>query len=101
MVLQMKIKRVGIDFDGTVANFMKGAIPLFAEHYGLVPDLTKSSYSIEEVFGLPEGGAPPDMRDVLYDQLHMFADLPLLEEDGHMLPRRIYLQMAINHEINT
>ena len=97
----MKIKRVGIDFDGTVANFMAGAAPLFAEHYGLTPDLTKGAYSIEEVFGLPKGGAPPDMRDVLYDQLHLFANLPLLEEDIHLLPRRIYLQMAIQHKINT
>lgn len=97
----MKIKRIGIDLDNTVADFMSGAAPLIEEHYGLKPDLTKEAYSIVEVFGITKGELPPGMKDKLYEGLHLFNNLPLLEKDINLLPRRIYLQMAIPHQIDT
>lgn len=81
----MTMKRVGIDLDSTVADYLHGAIPLLKEHYGLMPDLTKPSYTIEEVFGLTKENRPPGMRQFLYEDLHLFRTLPKLEDDIEML----------------
>lgn len=81
----MTPKRVGIDLDGTVANYLHGAVPLLKEHYGLVPNLAKPSYTIEEVFGLTKETRPPGMRQLLYEELHLFRTLPKLEDDIEML----------------
>ncbi len=76
-----KIQRVGIDLDGTVADYLQGAIPLLKKHYGLEPNFTKPVYTIEEVFGLTDQTRPPNMRELLYEELHLFRYLPMLEED--------------------
>lgn len=80
-----QITRVGIDLDGTVADYLKGAIPLLKQHYGLEPDLTAPAYTIEGVFGLTPETRPEGMRDFLYKELHLFRKLPKLEEDNEML----------------
>ena len=79
------MKRVGIDLDSTVADYLHGAIPLLKEHYGLEPDYSKPSYTIEEVFGLTEQTRPPNMREHLYEDLHLFRHLPMLERDTYQL----------------
>ncbi len=79
------MKRVGIDLDGTVAHYLHGAIPLLKEHYGLEPDYDKVAYSIDEVFGLTDETRPPNLRKHLYEDLHLFRHLPMLERDTHQL----------------
>ena len=81
--------RVGIDLDGTVADYMAGAIPLLKEYYGREPDLTKSVYSLEEVFGYTKETRPEGMRELLYEELHLFRHLPKLEDDVEMLTVRL------------
>lgn len=83
------MKRVGIDLDGTVADYLHGAVPLLKKHYGLEPDFTKPSYTIEEVFGLTEETIPPNMREHLYEDLHLFRHLPTLECDTNQLSWKI------------
>jgi len=78
-------KRIGIDLDGTVADYMAGAIPLLKEHYGLEPDWDKEAYRIEEVFGLTKETRPPNMREHLYEKLHLFRNLPKKEPDIELL----------------
>jgi len=80
-----QIKRVGIDLDGTVADYLKGAIPLLKQHYGLEPDMNIAAYTIEEVFGLTPETRPDGMREFLYEELHLFRKLPKLEADSEML----------------
>ena len=82
-------KRVGIDLDGTVADYMAGAIPLLQLHYGLVPDFTKPAYTVEEVFGLTNETRPKGMRELLYEELHLFRQLPKLDEDTEQLTVRL------------
>ena len=74
-------KRIGIDLDGTVADYITGVAPLLKEHYGLVPDWNVEAYRIEEVFGLTPETRPPKMREHLYEDLHLFRDLPKREPD--------------------
>ena len=85
----MPTKRVGIDLDSTVADYMAGAIPLLKEHYGLIPNYDKPSYTIEEVFGLTKETRPPGMREKLYEDLHLFRNIPVLEENIHLLTHGI------------
>jgi len=80
---------VGIDLDGTVADYMAGAIPLLQLHYGLVPDFTKPAYTVEEVFGLTNETRPKGMRELLYEELHLFRQLPKLDEDTEQLTVRL------------
>jgi len=80
---------VGIDLDSTVADYLHGAIPLLKEHYGLVPDLSKPAYTIEEVFGLTTETRPEGMRKLLYEELHLFRHLPKLEDDIEQLTVRL------------
>ena len=74
-------KRIGIDLDGTVADYMTVAVPLLQEHYGLEPDWSKVSNRIEEVFGLTKETRPPGMKELLYEGLHLFRNLPKTEPD--------------------
>jgi len=74
-------KRIGIDLDGTVADYMAGAIPLLQEHYGLTPDWSRKAYHIEEVFGITRETRPEGMREFLYEELHLFRNLPKKEPD--------------------
>jgi len=87
-------KRIGIDLDGTVADYMAGAIPLLKEHYGLEPNWDINAYRIEEVFGLTKETRPAGMRENLYERLHLFRDLPKKEPDielsTHLLKERGY-----------
>jgi len=87
-------KRIGIDLDGTVADYMAGAIPLLKEHYGLEPDWSTNAYRIEEVFGLTKETRPVGMRENLYEKLHLFRNLPKKEPDiemhTHLLKERGY-----------
>jgi len=81
----MKIQRVGIDIDGTVADYLKGVAPLLKKTYGLEPNLNVPAYRIEEVFGLTPETRPPDMRKRLYEDAHLFKHLPMLEPDTNLL----------------
>lgn len=80
-----QIKRIGIDLDNTVADYMKGAIPLLKEYYNLEPDYSVEAYSIEEVFGLTKETRPPNLRQHLYEDLHLFKLLPKTERDTEEL----------------
>ena len=83
-------KRIGIDLDGTVADYMAGAIPVLKEHYGLEPDWNIKAYRIEEVFGLTPETRPVNMREHLYEELHLFRDLPKKEPDIELLTQLLY-----------
>ncbi len=83
------ISRVGIDLDGTVADYMSGVVPLLKEYYGLAPNFSGSPRTIEEVFGLTRENRPRGMRKKLYEELHLFRDLPKLEEDVEDLTHRL------------
>lgn len=73
------MQRVGLDIDGTLADYMGAAIPLLKEMYGLEPDYNVQAYRIEEVFGLTQETRPPDMRKRLYEDQHLFLKLLPLE----------------------
>ncbi len=79
------MKRVGIDIDGTVANYLQGAAPLLKEHYGLEPDFSQPAYTIDELFGLTEETRPRGLQKHLYENLHLFRHLPTRERDSHQL----------------
>lgn len=79
------MRRIGIDLDGTVADYMAGAIPALKHHYGLEPDFNVQAYTIEEVFGLTKETRPPNMRQTLYVEGNLFARLPQLEVDNNLL----------------
>ncbi len=91
MTSKISISRVGIDLDGTVADFIKGVTPLMKEHYGLEPDFSVDAYHIEEVFGLNPLTRPKDLQKTLYEDLNLFRDLPKLEEDGDMITTMLKL----------
>lgn len=79
------MRKIGIDLDGTVADYMAGAIPALKEHYGLEPNFDVPAYTIEEVFGLNRETRPVNMRQTLYLEGHLFAKLPPLEADNNLL----------------
>jgi len=78
-------KRIGIDLDGTVADYMAGAIPLLKKHYGIEPCWDIKAYRIEDVFGWPPETRPANMRKCLYEDLHLFRHLPKKEPDIEQL----------------
>ena len=82
-------KRVGIDLDNTVADYMSGAIPLLKEYYNLEPDYSIQATTIEEVFGLTKATRPPNMRQHLYEDLHLFKQLPKIEPDVEQLTHEL------------
>lgn len=75
------MKRIGIDCDGVVADYMAGAVPALKKHYGLEPNFNTEAYTIEEVFGLTVDTRPKNMRQTLYLENNLFAKLPPLEQD--------------------
>lgn len=83
------MKKIGIDLDNTVADFIAGVTPLMKEHYGLEPVLDRPAYSIEEVFGITPETRPANMRQLLYVERNLFAKLPKLEEDNHRLTTQL------------
>lgn len=84
-----RIRRVGIDLDNTIADFMSVAVPLMKEHYDLDPDFTKPVCSIEEIFGINPKSRPAGLREFLYEELHLFRDLPKLDEDTEQLTHQL------------
>jgi len=83
------LKRIGIDCDGCVADYMAGAIPALKEHYGLEPNYEVKAYTIEEVFGLTRDNRPPNMRQTLYIEDNLFAKLPPLEAGNKELTSQL------------
>ena len=79
------MKKIGIDLDNTVADYLKGATPLMKELYGLTPDTSRQANRLEEVFGINSDTRPPDMKDRLYLEKRLFRNLPQLEEENHLL----------------
>ena len=77
--------KIGIDLDGTVADYLKNAIPFVKEAYGVDPDFSKPAYSIEEVFGFTPETRPKDIRTRLYVEKRLFRHLQKLEEDNNQL----------------
>ena len=88
------MKRIGIDCDGCVADYMAGAIPVLKEHYGLEPDYNVEAYTIEEVFGLTRENRPPNMRQTLYIEGNLFAKLPPLEEGNKELTSQLMSELG-------
>lgn len=84
------IKRIGIDLDNTVADYMSGAVPLLKEHYNLEPDYSIQATTIEEIFGLNKETRPSNMRQHLYEDLHLFRQLPKIEPDVEHLTHELY-----------
>lgn len=99
------IKRVAIDLDNTVADFMAGAIPLMEEKFGLKVQQTTKINRIEEAFGLkPKHGSKWDkfgidaqdyerlleIRRTLYIDGHLFKHLPMLEPDSWRLSKHLW-----------
>lgn len=82
-------KRIGIDLDNTVADFIKGAAPLIQEMFGLVPNMERPAYSIEEVFGVNKETRPERFRERLYFERRLFRHLPKMEENNHQLPTEL------------
>ena len=68
---------------------MAAAIPLLKEHYNLDPDFSKSVYRIEEVFGINPKARPEGLRELLYEGLNLFRNLPKLEEDIEQLTHKL------------
>ena len=99
------IKRIAIDLDNTVADFMAGAIPKMEEVFGLKVQDTSKINRIEEAFGLkPKIGSKWDklgvdkddyekvlkIRQTLYVQGRLFRDLPLIENDSWLLTKHLF-----------
>jgi uncharacterized HAD superfamily protein len=78
------MKKIGIDLDNTVSDFLNGAVPHFKELYGLEPDFSRKAFRLEEVFGITDENRPLDMRKRLYIERRLFRDLPTLEQDSHL-----------------
>lgn len=91
------MRRIGIDLDGTVVDYMAGAIPALKAHYGLEPNFNVQAYTIEEVFGLTKETRPPNMRQTLYVEDHLFAKLPQLEVDNNLLT--LFLKKALGPDL--
>lgn len=83
------MKRIGIDLDGTVADYLTTVIPHVAELYGLVPNFDVPAYTIEEVFGITKEDRPPDMRQRLHVDRRIFLNLPRLEHDNNQLTSQL------------
>lgn len=83
------MKKIGIDLDNTVADYIKGMAPELKNLYGLEPDFSKNAYSIEEVFGIDSTTRPPGMRQKLYIERRAFRKLPKLENDNHLLTQQL------------
>jgi len=94
--LSRKIQRIGIDIDNTIADFMAVATPLLKEHFNLEPDFSKPVYRIEEVFGIDPKARPPGLKEMLYEGLNLFRNLPKLEEDIEQLTHKL-----ISRDIDT
>lgn len=85
-----KICRVGIDLDGTVANYMLGVIPLIKKHYGLDPVYNPKAYHMDEIFELTAEMNPKSMRKRLYEEFHLFQHLPKSEKDIELLTNNLH-----------
>lgn len=79
-------KRIGIDLDGTVANFVAGILPLLKEYYGLEPSCEDiKTNRVDEILDITPEMWFPKMRKHLYKDLHLFRNLPKKEPDIELL----------------
>lgn len=83
-------KKIGIDLDGTVANFILGASQVIKENFGHEPDLSKGFWGMDEIFNLVPGTFHRDMKDFIYKEKRLFRNLAKLEEDNHLLTSALY-----------
>jgi len=114
------VKRIGIDLDNTIADFMTGAAPKLKEILGIEPTNLSDSWTIEEAFGLVKHKIDPskckweqlgvddadrarlkEIRKTLYIEHHLFRDLPPIDNNArvltdtlHMMGYRIYFITA-------
>lgn len=91
------MRKIGIDLDGTVADYMAEAVPALKKHYGLEPNFNTRAYTLEEVFGLTTETRPPNMRQTLYIEGGLFAKLPQLEVDNNLLT--LFLRRELGPEL--
>lgn len=89
------IKRVGIDLDQTVADFLAAAIPIMEETYGLKPDPTVRSKYLREVFGFSSDSGPVNWKKYLYEERNIFRHLPKLENDTEKLTHELIKDVNI------
>ena len=83
-------KKIGIDLDGTVANFILGASQVIKANFGHEPDLSKGFWGMDEIFDLVPGTFDRDMKDFIYKEKRLFRGLSKLEEDNHLLTSALY-----------
>lgn len=90
-------KKIGIDLDGTVANFILGASQAIKENFGHEPDLSKGFWGMDDIFNLMPGTFHRDIKDVIYKEKRVFRNLPKLEEDNHLLTSALYTDIPGLH----
>ena len=83
-------KKIGIDLDGTVADFILGASQVIKENFGHEPDLSKGFWKMDDVFNLIPGTWEKDMKHFVFNEKRIFRNLPKLEEDNHLLTSALY-----------
>jgi 5'(3')-deoxyribonucleotidase len=79
------VKRIAIDLDNTIADYMAVAVPILRERYGLGPSYDRKINKIEEIFGLTPATRPAGMQEKIYIKGHLFRRLPPLEKDINKL----------------
>lgn len=83
-------KKIGIDLDGTVANFIVGASQVIKECFGHEPDLSKGFWGMDEIFDLVPGTFHREIKNFIYQEKRLFRTLSKLEEDNHLLTSALY-----------
>jgi len=78
------MKRIGIDIDGTVADYIATAAPLIEETYGLTYNPNLKCGRLEELFGINREQLK-DLKNTLYVGQRLFEKLGPLEHDNHLL----------------
>jgi len=68
---------------------MAVATPLLKEHFNLEPDFSKPVYTIEEAFGINPKARPAGLREIVYEGLNLFLNLPKLEKDIEQLTHKL------------
>jgi uncharacterized HAD superfamily protein len=101
------IKRIGIDLDNTVADYMAKAAPRLKDMFGIEPKgLGSNNPEAAFLWGAREKATPRDkwqelglepedrkvlhaIRQQLYVDENFFRDLPMLEKDTNLLTREL------------
>ncbi len=84
-----RIRRVGIDLDHTVVDFLSTSIPLMQKLFNLEPDLSVQSKFLKEIFKLTPDNSPPNWKYILFEELHVFRNLPKLEQNIEQLTHEL------------